>query len=220
MQYPVQTGSWPLTQPGNAIADESRRSVPGESRRCNIRCESGVGRRCSQRMSGRRKPKVQPLSQPEKSGSGASWKLTNWREPENAEPDESRERVLRGEPKHAMSDASRATNDGAARGAATGASWELNSVETRGCRFRRKPEVGLTGGNQRMRQPAQAGSWVTGKSRKMQYPTRVGSWSTVQPGEATAGANRRSAAGKTRGNGTRCESGDGSLARAERLNNR
>jgi len=165
----VQTGNWPLTKPGNAIVDESRRSVPGESRRCNIRCESEVGRRCSQRMSGRRKPKVQPLSQPEKSESGASLKLTNWREPENAEPDESREQVPRGEPEHALSDASRTTSNGAARAAATGASRKLNSIETRGCRFRRKPEVGLTGGNQRMRQPAQAGGWVAGKSREMQY---------------------------------------------------
>jgi len=72
VRYSAQAGSWPLTQPGNEIADESRRSVPGESRRCNIRCESEVGRRCSQRMNGRRKPKVQPLSQSEKSGSGAS----------------------------------------------------------------------------------------------------------------------------------------------------
>jgi hypothetical protein len=140
MQYSVQAGSWPLTQPGNAIADESRRSIPGESRRCNIRCESEVGRRCSQRMNGRRKPKVQTLSQPEKSESGASRKLTNWREPENAEPDESREQVLRGEPKHTMSDASRATNDGAARGAAIGASRKLTSVETRTCGLRRKSQ--------------------------------------------------------------------------------
>jgi len=140
MQYSAQAGSWPLTQPGNTMADESRRSVPGESRRCNIRCELEVGRRCSQRMSGRRKPKVQPLSQPDKSGSGASLKLTNWREPENAEPDESREQILWGEPKYAMSDASRTTNDGAARGAATGASWKLNSVEVRACGLRRKPQ--------------------------------------------------------------------------------
>lgn len=136
----------------------SRQLIVGRAERCNIRCESEVGRRCSQRMNLRRKPKVQTLSQPEKSESGASRKPTNWREPENAEPDESREQVLRGEPKHAMSDASRATSNGAARGAAVGASRKLNSVETRTCGLRRKP------GPVVWREPEDAGS---GASRNL-----------------------------------------------------